>query len=75
MVSECKFCKQKDESQLTVCTRIIKGKVEHIDICLACWSIERASRENELENEQRRKILPMQRKESAGAIRDDNDKQ
>ena len=51
MVSECKFCKQKDESQLTFCTRIIDGKVEHIDLCLACWPVERAIWENRLENE------------------------
>ena len=71
MVAECKFCKQKNESQLTVCTRIIKGKVEHIDICLACWPVELANRENRLENEQR-KILSTKRKESVGAIYDDN---
>ncbi|MCK5601653.1 hypothetical protein KAR91_07290, partial [Candidatus Pacearchaeota archaeon] len=64
--------KQKDESQLTICTRIINGKVEHADICLACWPVECAIREDRLENEQRRKILSMQRKESAGAVHDDD---
>ena len=71
MVLECKYCKQKDESQLTICTRIIDGKIEHTDICLACWPIEFANRENRLENGQRRKILSMQRKGSARAICDD----
>ena len=72
MVLECKFCKQKDESQLTICTRIIRGKVEHTDICLACWPVERASQRCLLENEHRRKILSAQGKESAGAIHGDD---
>ncbi len=67
---ECKFCKQKDESQLTVCTRVIGGKVEHIDVCLDCWPVERAAWENKLENE-RRKTLSKQRNPSAGAIFDE----
>jgi len=40
MVLECKFCKQKDENQLTVCPRVIRGKVEHIDVCLDCWPVK-----------------------------------
>ena len=74
MVSECRFCKQRDEKQLTVCTRVIRGKIEHIDVCLDCWPVERAAWENKLENE-RRKTLSKKRNQPAGAILDDDKQQ
>lgn len=54
---ECIFCGEKDEGQLTLCTRVINGSIKHVDVCLGCWWHERAIWENRVENERRRKIL------------------
>ena len=41
----CQICGEKDESKLTMSTRVVNGKVETIDVCLACFWIEKSRAE------------------------------
>jgi hypothetical protein len=34
---ECKFCKETDESQLLMSSRLINGRFETIEICFKCF--------------------------------------
>lgn len=72
---ECIFCGEKDEGQLTLCTRVINGSIKQVDVCLGCWWHERAIWENRVENERRRQILSEQKEQSARAISDNNERQ
>ncbi|MBU0477920.1 hypothetical protein KKC91_05080 [bacterium] len=44
-MAQCKYCGEKDESKLTMSTRVVNGKVETIDVCLACFWIEKSRAE------------------------------
>jgi hypothetical protein len=47
---ECAFCGEEDEQKLFLSTRVVGDKVVHIEMCLACWWVERSEWEKKIKN-------------------------
>lgn len=49
-MGECVFCHEKDQNKLMMSTRVVNGKVETIDVCLACFWIDKSRAEGKVGN-------------------------
>ncbi|MBI5872311.1 hypothetical protein HZB88_04480 [archaeon] len=46
-MAQCRYCREGDESKLTMSTRNLNGKVQTIDICLPCFWLDKFKAEGE----------------------------